>query len=67
MEGPKSFFDVEFQRVDVVDAKFGRMARVFDGMGEFPHANTDTIDKFSSASLEIVGRTILHAVELLDK
>jgi hypothetical protein len=35
-------------------------------MGEFHHANTDTMDKVSQRSLEIVGRTILRAVELLD-
>jgi glutaminyl-peptide cyclotransferase len=52
--------------VDVVDARFGRMAPNLDGMGEFHHANTDTMDKVSQRSLEIVGRTILRAVELLD-
>ncbi len=53
--------------VDVVDAKFGRMGPQFDAMGEFHHANTDTMDKVSQRSLEIVGRTILRAVELLDQ
>jgi Zn-dependent M28 family amino/carboxypeptidase len=53
--------------VDVVDAKFGRMGPQFDAMGEFHHANTDTMDKVSQRSLEIVGRTILKAVELLDQ
>jgi glutaminyl-peptide cyclotransferase len=52
--------------VDVVDARFGRMGPNQDGMGEFHHANTDTMDKVSQRSLEIVGRTILRAVELLD-
>ncbi len=52
--------------VDVVDAQFGRMIPQGDGMGEFHHANTDTMDKVSQRSLEIVGRTILRAVELLD-
>jgi len=52
--------------VDVVDAMFGRMGRGFDGMGEFHHANSDTMDKLSQRSLEIVGRTILRTVELLD-
>jgi len=52
--------------VDVVDARFGRMGPNLDGMGEFHHANTDTMDKVSQRSLEIVGRTILKAVELLD-
>ena len=53
--------------VDVVDARFGRMGPNLDGMGEFHHANTDTMDKVSQRSLEIVGRTILKAVELLDQ
>lgn len=51
--------------VDVVDAMYGRMPG--DGMGEFHHAVTDTMDKVSQRSLEIVGRTILLTVELLDK
>jgi hypothetical protein len=36
-------------------------------MGEFHHANTDTMDKVSRESLQIVGRTILRTVTLLDK
>lgn len=63
----KSFIDVGIPSVDVVDAEFGRMGPTFDGMGEFHHANTDTMDKVSKSSLEIVGRTILQTVELLDK
>jgi glutaminyl-peptide cyclotransferase len=62
----QSFIDVGVASVDVVDAKFGRMGAGFDGMGEFHHANTDTMDKVSRTSLEIVGRTILLTVELLD-
>jgi glutaminyl-peptide cyclotransferase len=62
-----SFLNVGIPSVDVVDAKFGRMGPQFDGMGEFHHANTDTMDKVSKKSLEIVGRTILLTVELLDK
>lgn len=62
-----SFRDVGVPVVDIVDAEFGRMGREFDGMGEFHHAKTDTMDKVSKASLEIVGRTILKAVALLDK
>ena len=68
----KSFIDAGIPSVDVVDAEFGRMGRdpatgkAFDGMGEFHHANTDTIDKVSQKSLEIVGRTILRTVELMD-
>jgi glutaminyl-peptide cyclotransferase len=61
-----SFLNVGIPAVDVVDAKFGRMGARFDAMGEFHHANTDTMDKVSRLSLEIVGRTILLTVELLD-
>lgn len=61
------FLNVGIPAVDVVDAEFGRMGPQFDGMGEFHHANSDTMDKVSAASLEIVGRTILLTVELLDR
>lgn len=61
------FLNVGIPAVDVVDAEFGRMGPSFDGMGEFHHANTDTMDKVSQQSLEIVGRTILLSVELLDQ
>jgi Zn-dependent M28 family amino/carboxypeptidase len=53
--------------VDVVDAEYGRMAPKFDSMGEFHHTNADTMDKLSQHSLEVVGRTILLTVELLDQ
>jgi hypothetical protein len=43
------------------------MGSQFDGMGEFHHANTDTMDKVSRSSLEIAGRTVLLTVELLDR
>jgi glutaminyl-peptide cyclotransferase len=62
-----SFIEAGIAAVDVVDAMYGRMGRGFDGMGEFHHANTDTMDKVSQHSLEVVGRTILRTVELLDK
>jgi glutaminyl-peptide cyclotransferase len=61
-----SFINVGVPSVDVVDAEYGRMGAGFDGMGEFHHSNTDTMDKVSQHSLEVVGRTILLAVELLD-
>jgi glutaminyl-peptide cyclotransferase len=61
------FLQAGIAAVDVVDAMFGRMGPGFDGMGEFHHANTDTMDKISAKSLEIVGRTILLSVEMLDK
>ena len=53
--------------VDVVDAMYGRMGPGQDGMGAFHHSNADTMDKVSQQSLEVVGRTILLTVELLDK
>jgi Zn-dependent M28 family amino/carboxypeptidase len=62
-----SFAKVGVPVVDVVDAQFGRMGLGFDSMGEFHHANSDTMDKISQTSLDIVGRTILLTVELLDK
>ena len=61
-----SFLDVGIPAVDVVDAHYGRMGPQFDSMGEFHHANADTMDKVSQKSLEIVGRTMLLTVELLD-
>jgi glutaminyl-peptide cyclotransferase len=62
-----SFIKVGVPAVDVVDAQYGRMGPGFDAMGEFHHTNADTMDKVSQHSLEIVGRTILLTVELLDK
>ena len=61
------FINAGIPAVDVVDARFGRMGPAFDSMGEFHHANTDTMDKVSQHSLEVVGRTILLTVEMLDK
>ena len=61
------FIQAGIPAVDVVDAIFGRMGPGLDGMGEFHHSNTDTMDKISAHSLEVVGRTILLTVELLDK
>src|SRR5438046_2349701 len=62
-----SFIKVGVPAVDVVDAEYGRMGPSFDSMGEFHHTNGDTMDKVSQHSLEVVGRTILLTVELLDK
>jgi Zn-dependent M28 family amino/carboxypeptidase len=61
-----SFIKVGIPAVDVVDAEYGRMGPSFDSMGEFHHTNADTMDKVSQHSLEVVGRTILLAVEFLD-
>ncbi len=61
-----SFIQVGIPAVDVVDAQYGRMGATFDSMGEFHHSNADTMDKVSQQSLEVVGRTILLTVELLD-
>jgi Zn-dependent M28 family amino/carboxypeptidase len=61
-----SFIRVGVPAVDVVDAQYGRMGTGLDGMGEFHHSNADTMDKVSQHSLEVVGRTVLRTVELLD-
>jgi glutaminyl-peptide cyclotransferase len=61
-----SFIQVGIPAVDVVDAEYGRMGMRFDAMGEFHHSNADTMDKVSQHSLEVVGRTILLTVELLN-
>lgn len=61
-----SFIKVGIPAVDVVDAQYGRIGPSFDAMGEFHHTNGDTMDKVSQHSLEVVGRTILLTVELLD-
>jgi glutaminyl-peptide cyclotransferase len=61
-----SFIQVGIPAVDVVDAEYGRMGLKFDAMGEFHHSNADTMDKVSQHSLEVVGRTILLTLELLD-
>jgi glutaminyl-peptide cyclotransferase len=62
-----SFIHAGVPAVDVVDAQYGRMGPGFDPMGEFHHSNADTMDKVSQHSLEVVGRTILLTVELLDQ
>lgn len=61
------FIEAGIPAVDVVDAIYGRMGPGLDGMGEFHHSNADTLDKISQKSLEVVGRTILLTVELLDR
>ncbi len=61
-----SFIRVGIPAVDVVDAQFGPMSAGNDGMGAYHHTNADTLDKVSQQSLEIVGRTILLTVELID-
>ena len=61
-----SFIQVGIPAMDVVDAEYGRMGMRFDAMGEFHHSNNDTMDKVSQHSLEVVGRTILLTLELLD-
>jgi glutaminyl-peptide cyclotransferase len=63
----ESFISVGVPAVDVVDAQYGRMGPDFDAMGEFHHSNADTMDKVSQHSFEVVGRTILLTVELLDE
>ena len=61
------FLAIGMAAVDVVDARYGRMGPGFDSMGEFHHSNADKMDKISAHSFEVVGRTILRTVELLDK
>lgn len=61
------FINVGIEAVDVVDAEYGRMSVLFDSMGEFHHSNADTMNKVSGHSLQVVGRTILLTVELLDR
>jgi glutaminyl-peptide cyclotransferase len=60
------FIQAGVPAVDVVDAEYGRMGSDFDSMGEFHHSNADTMDKVSAHSLEVVGRTILLTVEMID-
>jgi len=60
------FLEAGIPSADIVDAEFGRMGPGFDGMGEFHHANTDTLDKVSERSMEIVGKTMMLTVTLLD-
>lgn len=60
------FLQVGIPSVDVVDAEYGPMGPNYDNMGEYHHTNMDTMDKVSERSLEIVGRTILLTVELID-
>ena len=60
------FITAGIPSVDVVDAEYGPMSAGNDGMGAYHHTNDDTMDKVSQHSLEIVGRTILLTVELLD-
>jgi glutaminyl-peptide cyclotransferase len=60
------FIEAGIPAVDVVDARFGRMGPDVDGMGAFHHSTADTMDKVSARSLDIVGRTMLRTVELLD-
>ncbi len=60
------FIQAGIPAVDVVDAEFGPMSAGSDGMGAYHHTNADTMDKVSEHSLEVVGRTILLTVELID-
>ncbi len=60
------FLQAGIPAVDVVDAEYGPLAPEYDPMGEYHHTNLDTMDKISQQSLEIVGRTILLTIELID-
>ncbi len=59
-----SFLNVGIPSVDIVDATFGPMPG--DGMGAWHHTLQDTMDKVSEHSLNVVGRTTLLAVEMID-
>jgi glutaminyl-peptide cyclotransferase len=60
------FLEAGVPAVDVVDAQFGPDSIGSDGMGAYHHTNADTMDKVSQHSLEVVGRTIMLTVELID-
>jgi Zn-dependent M28 family amino/carboxypeptidase len=60
------FLQAGIPSVDVVDAEYGPMGARYDAMGEYHHTNMDTMDKVSQHSLEVVGRTILLTIELID-
>ncbi len=60
-----SFLNVGIPSVDIVDATFGPMTSG-DGMGAWHHTLQDTMDKVSEHSLNVVGRTTLLAVEMID-
>jgi Zn-dependent M28 family amino/carboxypeptidase len=47
--------------VDLIDFEFGSKP----GLNDYWHTDKDTLDKISSHSLEIVGKTALRLVELL--
>lgn len=66
IDDQRSFSNVGIPVVDVVDAEFGPMGSKYDDMGEYHHTNADTMDKVSEHSLEVVGKTVLLAVELID-
>lgn len=61
------FLQAGIPAVDVVDAQYGPTGPEYDGMGEYHHSNLDTMDKVSEHSLEVVGRTILLTIELIDQ
>jgi glutaminyl-peptide cyclotransferase len=60
------FIEAGIPAVDVVDAEFGPNSPGSDGMGAYHHTNLDTMDKVSEHSLEVVGRTIMLTIELID-
>ena len=60
------FLQVGIPAVDVVDAEYGPIGPQYDAMGEYHHTNLDTMDKVSQHSFEVVGRTILLTIELID-
>jgi Zn-dependent M28 family amino/carboxypeptidase len=47
--------------VDLIDFEFGSKP----GLNDYWHTDKDTLDKISPRSLEIVGKTTLRLIELL--
>lgn len=66
IDDQQSFANVGIPVVDVVDAQFGPMGAGYNSMGKYHHTNQDTMDKVSEHSLQVVGQTVLLAVEMID-
>jgi Zn-dependent M28 family amino/carboxypeptidase len=56
-----AFMRVGIPAVDLIDFEFGSKP----GLNDYWHTDKDTLDKISPRSLEIVGKTVLRLVELL--
>jgi glutaminyl-peptide cyclotransferase len=58
-----AFMRAGIPAVDLIDFEFGSKP----GLNDYWHTDKDTLDKISPRSLEIVGKTTLRLVELLQK